>query len=87
MPLTRDRDGWVASIALAALAERDDVPSTWVDWAPRKVVRPSFCEDELMLRALERARDGPDDRRRLPASAPDEPVVAFVLARIVAGGR
>ena len=31
--LSRDSDGWVASMALAVLAEREDVPEEWVTWA------------------------------------------------------
>src|SRR5512145_3564039 len=52
--LSRDTDGWVAAMALAALAERDDVPGEWVAWATRNPARPSNCEDTLLLRALAR---------------------------------
>jgi len=54
LPLSRDADGWVASMALAALAERDDVPDEWVRSAARNPARATNCEDVLMLRALAR---------------------------------
>ena len=50
--LSRDVNGWVASIALAALAQRDDVPYEWVLWAMRNAVRPSHVEDSYFLDAL-----------------------------------
>ena len=50
--LSRDPDGWVASMGLAALVQRDDVPDDWLSWAARNPVRPSVCEDRLLLRAL-----------------------------------
>lgn len=57
--LSRDADGWVASMALAALAQRDDVPAEWVSWAMRDPARPSVCEDRLLFRALARHADRP----------------------------
>jgi ATP-dependent Clp protease ATP-binding subunit ClpC len=66
--LSRDSDGWVAAMALAALARRDDVPAEWVTWATRNPVRPSVCEDRLHLRAL--------------AAHADRPVIAPVLATL-----
>jgi ATP-dependent Clp protease ATP-binding subunit ClpC len=57
--LSRDRNGWVASMALAALSLRDDVPEDWVDWASRHPERPSVCEDALLLRALARQATTP----------------------------
>jgi len=38
--------------ALAALAQREDVPDDWLTWAARNPVRPPVCEDRLLLRAL-----------------------------------
>jgi hypothetical protein len=43
VPLTRESSGWVASMALAALAARDDVPEDWVAWATRNPSTPSNC--------------------------------------------
>jgi ATP-dependent Clp protease ATP-binding subunit ClpC len=83
--LARDHDGWVASMALAALAERPDIPSDWPAWALRHIRRPSYCEDRLQLRAL--ARHAQSDRAIGPVVAeiealPDDAVVDFVRARI-----
>jgi ATP-dependent Clp protease ATP-binding subunit ClpC len=85
--LSRDQDGWVASMALAALAERADVPGDWPEWALRHVRRPSYCEDRLQLRAL--ARHSPL-RSIGPvvaevAGLPDDAVVDFVQARVEQG--
>jgi ATP-dependent Clp protease ATP-binding subunit ClpC len=66
--LSRDSDGWVASMALAALAQRGDVPGDWVTWATRNPVRPSICEDRLLLRAL--------------AAHAERPVIGAVLAKL-----
>ncbi len=63
--LSRDVNGWVASMALAALTQRDDVPEDWVQWAKRHTGRPSNVEDVLHLRAL--------------AANADEPVIGAVL--------
>lgn len=49
---SRNSNGWLASMALAALARRGDVPDEWLAWATRHPVRPSVCEDALLLRAL-----------------------------------
>ena len=85
--LSRDSDGWVASMALAALAQRDDVPGDWLTWAVRNPVRPSFCEDRLLLRALSAHADRPligailtrlEDLR-------DDIVAEFVADRIANG--
>lgn len=85
--LSRDSDGWVASMALAALARRDDVPDEWVQWATRNVVRPSVCEDRLLLRALAVHADRPTIGAVLPSleSLRDEVVAEFVAARIERG--
>ena len=52
--LARHPDGWVASMALAALERRDDVPEDWADAAIRGLPRPSLCEDTFLLRAIAR---------------------------------
>ena len=91
VPLTRDRDGWVASIAPKALAR-----------AGRRAVelgglaRSAQGRQALLLRGRADApgtrapRDRSDHRGRnlaptLQASLRTQPVVAFVLARIEAG--
>jgi ATP-dependent Clp protease ATP-binding subunit ClpC len=81
--MSRDADGWVASMALAALAERDDVPEEWVAWAARNPARPSNCEDALLLRALARHATSPVIGSALTAlgDVRDEHVAAFVRAR------
>ena len=81
--LSRDADGWVASMALAALAERDDVPEDWVAWAARNPARPSNCEDALLLRALARHATAPVIGSALTAigAVRDEHVAEFVRAR------
>ncbi len=56
--LSRDRNGWVASMALAALEQREDVPGEWVTWAARHPARPSYCEDLFLLRALAKHAEG-----------------------------
>jgi hypothetical protein len=85
--LSRDSDGWIASMALAALAERDDVPSEWVTWAMRNPVRPSICEDRLILRALAVQADRPAIGSVLQAMEgfQDHFVADFVRERIERG--
>jgi ATP-dependent Clp protease ATP-binding subunit ClpC len=85
--LSRDGDGWVASMALAALAERDDVPGDWVAWATRHPARPSNCEDVLLLRALARHATTPVIGAVLPAleSIRHDVVAEFVGDRIASG--
>ena len=85
--LSRDSDGWVASIALAALAERDDVPGDWLTWAMRNPVRPSICEDRLLLRALSIHADRPVIGAVLAVleSLRDEIVAEFVRDRLERG--
>jgi ATP-dependent Clp protease ATP-binding subunit ClpC len=85
--LARDQDGWVASMALAALDQRDDVPDDWAGWALRHITRPSHCEDALQLRALARHAEG---RTIGPVVAAvgglrDVPVLEFVQNRIEQG--
>jgi ATP-dependent Clp protease ATP-binding subunit ClpC len=85
--LASDESGWVASMALAALAERDDVPEDWCDRALRHVTRPSYCEDALQLRALARHAQG---RAIGPVVAsvgglPKAAVVEFVQSRTEQG--
>ena len=89
VPLTRDSSGWVASMALGALAERDDVPETWVSWATRNPSRPSNCEDTMLLRALARHATSPVIGAVLPVldSVRDELVVDFVRQRVTNGER
>jgi ATP-dependent Clp protease ATP-binding subunit ClpC len=81
--MSRDADGWVASMALAALAERDDVPDEWIAWAARNPARPSNCEDVLLLRALARHAETPVIGSALAAleSVRDEHVAEFVRVR------
>ncbi len=81
--LSRDADGWIASMALAALAERDDVPEDWVAWAARNPARPSNCEDAFLLRALARHATAPVIGSALTAigAVQDEHVAEFVRAR------
>ena len=85
--LSRDSDGWVASMALAALAQRDDVPGEWVTWAMRNPVRPSVCEDGLLLRALAIHADRPVIGSGLQAleSVRDDLIAEFVQERIASG--
>jgi ATP-dependent Clp protease ATP-binding subunit ClpC len=85
--LSRDSDGWVASMALAALAQRSDVPSEWVTWAIRNTVRPSVCEDRLLLRVLAISADRPVIGSVLSAleSISDNLVAEFVQDRIAQG--
>jgi ATP-dependent Clp protease ATP-binding subunit ClpC len=83
--LSRDSNGWVASMALAALAEREDVPAEWVTWATRNAVRPSFCEDRLLLRALARHAREPVIGAIVPTALRDEIIAEFVRARIEQG--
>ena len=63
--LARHPDGWVASMALAALERRDDVPADWPDAAIRGLPRPSNCEDAFQLRALARHAASPSIGRIL----------------------
>ena len=85
--LSRDADGWVASMALAALAQREDVPDDWLTWAARNPVRPSVCEDRLLLRALAVHSGQPVIGAGLQAleSLRDEVVAEFVRERISRG--
>ena len=69
--LSHDANGWVAAMALAALAERDDVPADWVAWAQRNPVRPSVCEDRLLLRASRDPCRAARDRGRAARDARD----------------
>ena len=85
--LSRDTNGWVASMALAALASRTDVPNDWVTWALRNPDRPSLCEDRLLLRALAIHADRPAIASVLPAleSVRDDVIAEFVTDRIARG--
>jgi ATP-dependent Clp protease ATP-binding subunit ClpC len=87
--LTRDADGWVASMALAALRRRDDVPEEWVTWAARNPVRPSVCEDVLLLRALAAHATEPVIGAVLPVveSIRQEAIAEFVQDRLANGER
>ena len=87
MALSRDSDGWVASMALAALVERDDIPGDWLTWAMRNPVRPSVCEDRLLLRALATHADRPVIGAVLPAleSLRDGVIAEFVQDRLARG--
>jgi ATP-dependent Clp protease ATP-binding subunit ClpC len=81
--LSRDADGWVAAMALAALAERDDVPEEWVAWAARNPARASNCEDVLLLRALARHAGFPvvGSALRALGEVRDEHVAEFIRTR------
>ena len=85
--LARHPDGWAASMALAALERRDDVPEDWADGAIRALPRPSNCEDAFQLRAIARHAPGRAIGRVLGRYEGMHPayVVAFVAARIEAG--
>ncbi|MGH3078354.1 MAG: AAA family ATPase, partial [Gaiellaceae bacterium] len=87
VPMTRDPSGWVASMALAALAERDDVPEEWVSWAMRHPARPSNVEDAFLLRALAKHATQPAIPSVLPMleSMRHDLIVEFVRARRAAG--
>ena len=87
--LTRDGDGWIASMALAALAERDEVPNDWVVWATRNPTRPSNCEDTLLLRALATHATTPVIGSVLPAldSIRHDVIAEFVSKRVENGER
>ena len=84
---TRDPSGWLASMALAALVERDDVPEEWVTWALRHPARPSNVEDAFLLRALAEHASG----RAIPPvlaaheSIRHELIAEFIGARQAAG--
>jgi ATP-dependent Clp protease ATP-binding subunit ClpC len=86
---SRDGDGWVASMALAALARRDDVPEEWSTWAARNPVRPSVCEDVLLLRALALHAREPVIGAILPSldSIRQDAIVEFVRNRVDNGER
>ena len=85
--LSRDSDGWVASMALAALTQRDEVPEEWIGWALRHPIRPSVCEDRLLLRALATHAEEP----AIPAvlgvfdSLRNDIVAEFVAQRVARG--
>jgi ATP-dependent Clp protease ATP-binding subunit ClpC len=83
VPLSRDADGWVASMALAALAERDEVPDEWVRSAARNPGRATNCEDVLLLRALARHASFPVIGSALSAlgSVRWEHIASFVQTR------
>ena len=85
--LSRDGNGWVASIALAALAQRDDVPDEWVVWAMRHPGRPSNVEDAFLLDALATHALEPVIGAVLPAlgSIKSEAALEFVRKRFEKG--
>jgi ATP-dependent Clp protease ATP-binding subunit ClpC len=85
--LGRDANGWVASMALAALELREDVPDSWVAWAARNANRPSVLEDTFLLRALAVHATEPVVRSILPQVGQiNEALVAdFVRRRREAG--
>jgi ATP-dependent Clp protease ATP-binding subunit ClpC len=85
--LARHPDGWVATMALAALERRDDVPADWPDAAIRSLPRPSNCEDAFGLRALARHAASPSIGRILARVEGIRPayVVDFVRRRLDAG--
>ena len=85
--LARHPDGWVASMALAALERRDDVPDEWADVAIRGLPRPSNCEDAFQLRALAKHAAAPAIGRILARTEGIRPqyVADFVRRRIAAG--
>ncbi len=85
--LARHPDGWVASMALAALERREDVPADWADTAIRGLPRPSNCEDAFQLRALARHAASPSIGRILARVDGIRPayVVDFARRRLAAG--
>ncbi len=85
--LSRDGNGWVASMALAALAQRDDVPNEWVVWAMRHPGRPSNVEDAFLLDALATHAVEPVIGAVLPAlgSIRGEAALEFVRTRFETG--
>ena len=85
--LARHPDGWTASIALAALARRDDVPDGWAEAGFRGLPRYSNCEDAFQLRALARHAPAPAIGRILARTDGINPeyVVEFVRSRIADG--
>ena len=85
--LARHPDGWAASMALAALVRRDDVPEEWTDAAIRALPRPSNCEDAFQLRAIARHARGRVIGRVLARYEGLYPgfVVEFVKTRIEGG--
>ncbi|HEX6723718.1 MAG TPA: AAA family ATPase [Gaiella sp.] len=80
-------DGRVASMALAALERREDVPADWIDAAIRALPRPSNSEDALLLRAIARHASSPVIGRVLGRyeGINAEYVVAFVKSRLDGG--
>jgi ATP-dependent Clp protease ATP-binding subunit ClpC len=78
---------YAASIALAALERRDDVPSEWADDALKGVPRASHAEDFFLLRALARHAEGPTVGRVLAQrdAIRTEFVVDFVRRRVAHG--
>jgi ATP-dependent Clp protease ATP-binding subunit ClpC len=87
--LSRGSNGWIASMALAALGRRDDVPEEWVTWAARHPARPSVCEDALLLRALDKHARTPVIGGVLQEldSIRDELIAEFVQQRQRSGER
>ena len=85
--LSRHPEGWTASMALAALERREDVPEAWVDAAIRGLPRPSNCEDAFQLRAIARHASGPVIGRVLGRyeGISAEYVVDFVRRRLDGG--
>jgi ATP-dependent Clp protease ATP-binding subunit ClpC len=85
--LSRDSSGWIASMALAALEGRDDVPDEWLEWATRHPSRPSYFEDALLLRALAAHASGPviGDVVRHVDTIREQLVADFARTRMDAG--
>jgi ATP-dependent Clp protease ATP-binding subunit ClpC len=85
--LSRYDEPWIATIATAALVEREDTPQEWVAWAARASTRNAFTEDRLKLRAIARHASEPFIGRVLPAlrSYDDDLIVEFIRERIAAG--
>ena len=74
-------------MALAALAERDDVPEEWVTWAPETSGPPVPLRGRVPPARAREARDGACDRPVLAAheSIRHELIAEFVRARQEAG--